>query len=171
MVQLIHKDDFGTYIKFSDNIPARDVDFHCKDAQNFDAYTIMPLAVVSGNNIVLDVENSVNVSPVTRPELLEWFEDYLKPFLVCKAYARFLLWAGRNITQFGLRVNNEDTSTEVTDKNRAEMIADVEHKCNVYLARLTKALKDADYTYDSIVYSFDNCDSSKPKAKTRIYAI
>jgi len=170
MVQLIDKDDFGTYVKWSDNLRASDVDFHCKDAQNFDAYPIMPIAVVSLNNIVLDVENAVNVSPVTRPELLEWFTDYLKPFLVTKAYARLLLWQGRNVTQFGLRVNNEETSTELTDKNRSELIADTEHKCNVYLARLTSALKDADYTYDSIVYSFSDCET-KPRAKTRIKAV
>lgn len=170
MVQLIDKDDFGTYVKWSDNIPAANVDFHCKDAQNFDAYPIMPIAVVSLNNIVLDVENAINESPVTRPELLEWFTDYLKPFLVCKAYARFLLWQGRNITQFGIVVNQEETSTEATDKARAEMIADTEHKCNVYLARLTKALKDADYTYDSIVYEY-TCDNSKPRPKTRIVSI
>lgn len=170
MIQLIDKDDFGAVVKFSDNIRASDVDFHCKDAQNFDAYPIMPIAVVSLNNIVLDVETAINESPVARPELLEWFTDYLKPFLVCKAYARLLLWQGRNITQFGLRVNNEETSTEVTDKNRSELIADTEHKCNVYLARLTSALKEADFTYDSIVYDF-NCSSTKPRAKTRIKAV
>jgi len=169
MVQLIDKDDFGTYVKFSDNLRAADVDFHCKDAQNFDAYPIMPVAVVSDNNIVLDVENAINESPVTRPELLEWFTDYLKPFLVCKAYARLLLWQGRNVTQFGLRVNNEETSSELTDKNRAELIADIEHKCNVYLARLTDNLKDTDYTYDLIVYE-QSCQT-KPRAKTRIKAI
>lgn len=170
MTQLIDKEDFGAYVKFSDNIRAADVDFHCKDAQNFDAYPIMPLAVVSGNNMVTDIETAVNESPVTKPELVAFFNDYLKPFLVCKAYARFLLWAGRNITQFGLRVNNEETSTEVTDKSRAEMIADIEHKCNVYLARMTTNLYDTDYTYDGVVYEFGDC-KSKPRAKTRIIAI
>lgn len=169
MIQLIDKDDFGAYVKFSDNIRAADVNFQCKDAQDIDAVPIMPIAVVSKNNMVTDIENAINESPVTRPELLAFFNDYLKPFIVCKAYARFLLWAGRNITQFGLRVNNEDTSTEVTDKARAEMIADIEHKANVYLARMSTNLKEKAYTFDTIVYSFD-C-GTKPRAKTRIYSI
>lgn len=169
MVQLIDKTDFGTYVKFSDNIPARDVDFQCKDAQNFDLYPISPVAVISGNNLVTDIENNINVSPVTRPELISFFDDFVKPFLVCKAYSRFLLWAGRNITQYGLRVNNEDTSTEVTDKARAEMIADINHKANVYLARMQDELNDVELTFDGIVYDFD-C-KTKPRAQTKIRAI
>jgi hypothetical protein len=171
MTQLIDKDDFGQYIKFSDNIRAADVDFHCKDAQNFDAYPIMPLAVVSGNNIIDDIVTALAQSPVTRPELIAFYDDFLEPFLVCKAYARFLLWAGRNITQYGLSSNTSgDTFAEVTDKSRAELIADTEHKCNVYLARLTENLDDTDLTYDAIVYSFSNC-GTKPRPKTRIKSI
>lgn len=170
MTQLIDKDDFGQYVKWSDNIPARDVDFHCKDAQNFDAVPIMPLAVVSHNNLITDIETAILESPVTRPELLSFYADFVKPYLVLNAYRRFLLWSGRNLTQYGLRINNEETSTEVTDKARAEMMADALHKGNVYLARLTDGLKDADYTFDDIIYSFNNCQT-KPKAKTRIKAV
>jgi len=171
MTQLIDKDDFGTYVKWSNNISAADVNFHCKDAQNFDAVPIMPIAVVSGNNLITDIETAIGESPVTRPQLLTFFEDFVKPYLVLCAYKRFLLWAGRNLTQYGLRVNNEDTSTDVTDKARAEMMADALHKANVYLARLTDSLKDADYTFDTIIYSFNNCETTKPRAKTRIKAV
>ena len=171
MTQLIDKDDFGTYVKWSNNIPAADVNFHCKDAQNFDAYPIMPLAVVSGNNLITDIETAINASPVTRPELITFFEDFVKPYLVLCAYKRFALLHGINVTQFGFRVNNEDTSNETDKEKLANLMADALHKSNVYLARLTDGLKDADYTFDNIVYSFNNCETTKPRAKTRIKAV
>lgn len=169
MAQLIDKTDFGEYVKWSNNIPDRDVDPHCLDAQNFDAYPIMPKAVVSGNNIITDIETAIAESPVTKPELVAFYNTYLVPFLVCKAYARFLLWAGRNITQYGLRVNQEDTSTEVTDRARGDMIADIQSKANVYWARLTEYLSYEDLTLDGVVYSFNCSDKARPK--TRIKAV
>ena len=169
MAQLIDKNDFGDYVKWSANIPDRDVDPHCKDAQNFDAFPIMPLAVVSGNNMITDIETALAESPVTKPELVAFYNTYLEPFLVCKAYARFLLWHGRNIAQYGFVTNQEDTSIEVSDKTRGEMIADIQSKSNIYWARLTANLKDTSFTYDGIVYSFECTTKNKPK--TRIRAI
>jgi len=171
MTQLIDKDDFGQYVKWSNNIPAADVNFHCKDAQNFDAVPIMPIAVVSGNNLITDIETAIAESPVTRPELIAFFEDFVKPYLVLCADRRFLLLHGINITQFGIRVNNEDTSNEIDKEKLANFMADALHKSNVYLARLTDGLKDANYTFDTIVYSFNNLETTKPRAKTRIKAV
>lgn len=166
---LINKSDFSEYVVFSNNIKDDNIDVHCRDAQNFDVYPIMPTAKVSGNNMIDDIIFALTESPVEKPELIALFNDYVKPFMVLKAYCRFLLYHGRNITQYGIRVNNEDTSNDIGDKGRAEFIADNEHKANVYLARLNKALKDANYTFDSVVYQY--ACQTKPKAKTRIYSI
>jgi len=171
MTQLIDKDDFGQYVKWSNNIPAADVNFHCNDAQNFDAVPIMPIAVVSGNNLITDIETAILESPVTRPQLLTFYTDFVEPFLVLNAYRRFSLLHGINVTQFGFRVNNEDTSNEVDKEKLANFMADTQHKTNVYLARLTDGLKDANYTFDTIVYSYNNCETSKPRAKTRIKSV
>lgn len=171
MTQLIDKDDFGQYVKWSNNIPAADVNFHCKDAQNFDAVPIMPIAVVSGNNLITDIETAISESPVTRPQLLTFYTDFVEPYLVLCAYNRFLLLHGINITQYGLRINNEDTSNEIDEKKLANVMADALHKSNVYLARLTDRLKDVNYTFDNIVYSYNNCETTKPRAKTKIKAV
>lgn len=165
MVQLIDRDDFQQYVKFSANIPARDVDYQCKDAQEFDVMPLLPVAVITGNNMMTDIEVALFESPVTKQELVSLYNDFVKPLLVCKAYARYLLWAGRNVSQFGLRVNNEDTSIEVSDKARGELIADVEHKCNVYLSRLLKELNDKKFTFDTIKYTTGCEVVARPKTK------
>lgn len=166
MAQLIDKTDFINVVPMSGNIPDANVDLHCLDAQNIDTFPIMP-STSAGVNIVTDIENT---NSGARPELHAWFNTYLKPYMVCMAHARFLLWQGNNITQFGVRVNNEDTSEAVSDKTRGELIASSEHKANVYLAKATSALKDADYTFDTVVYSYNNCNN-KPRAKTRIFSV
>jgi len=168
MATLIDKDDFSAYVKWSANILASQVDTHCSDAQLFDVKPIMPTAKVSENNMLTDIETAINESPVTKPELVELFNSYIKPLLVLNAYRRFLLWHGVNIAQFGLRKNIEETSESITDKQRAELMADTEAKTNAYLAEFKKALKDASYTFDDVVYQYT---SEKPKASIRITAI
>jgi hypothetical protein len=172
-MQLIDKDDFGAYVQFSDNLRAANVNFHCMDAQNFDFAELFPDATLSGNTFLADIETAFSESPVTRPELIAFFNNYVKAYLVCKAYARLLLWHGKNITQFGIRVNNEDTSNEITDKARSELIADINSKANVYLLKMSNAFKTANATFDSIVYgNTTGCDTSQNrKPKTRIVAI
>lgn len=169
MPNLINKDDFGAYVQWSNNIPAANVDYHCADAQNFDVEPIMPTAVVSGNNMLTDIIAALAESPVTKPELVAFYGAYVKPLLVLNAYRRFLLVHGINNTQFGLRVNNEETSNEITDKRRGEIMSDAQQKANVYLAKMTAELKAVDYTFDNIVYQY--ACAKKPRANTRIAAI
>ena len=165
MPQLIDKNDFIGVVPMSVNIPDVNVNLHCLDAQNIDTFPIMPITA-TGVNMLTDIENATSSS---NPELMEFFTTYLKPFMVCMAHARFLLWQGNNITQFGIRVNQEDTSQPITDKTRAELIASSEHKANVYMMKFKEALEEANYTFDTVVYSYE-CNN-KPRAKTRIKAI
>ena len=164
-MQLIHKEDFIGIVPMSVNIPNKDVDLHCLDAQNIDCEPIMP----TFNNVSLLAQIVVS-NPTSRPQLWAFFTEYLKPFLVCKAHARFLLWHGNNITQFGTVQNQEDTSEPISDKTRAELIRSTEIKANVYLAKMTNHLKVVSYTFDTIVYSYSNC-AVIPRAKTRIFAL
>lgn len=158
MSQLINKSDFTGIVKMSVNIPDSDVDFHCLDAQRFDLFPIIPDALATA------------LQGTMGTELQAFFDNYVKGFLVCKAHARLLLWQGNNVTQFGLVTNREDTSAQITDKQRAELIQSSEHKANVYLAQMTKAMKDANYTFDSVSYEYAAC-AEKPKVKPKFFAV
>lgn len=158
MAQLINKSDFIGIVKMSVNIPDSDVDFHCLDAQRFDLFSIIPDALATA------------LQGTMGTELQAFFNNYVKGFLVCKAHARLLLWQGNNVTQFGLVTNREDTSQQITDKQRAELIQSSEHKANVYLAQMTKAMKDANYTFDSVSYEYAAC-AEKPKVKPKFFAV
>ena len=158
MAQLINKSDFIGIVKMSVNIPDTDVDFHCLDAQRFDLFPIIPDALATA------------LQGTMGTQLQAFFNNYVKGFLVCKAHARLLLWQGNNVTQFGLVTNREDTSAPISDKQRAELIQSSEHKANVYLAQMTKAMKDANYTFDSVSYEYAAC-AEKPKVKPKFFAV
>ena len=150
---LIIKSEFPTYVKLSKNVKDEEINPHIRDAQ------ILDFMQWVDPTFYTDITGSLS----SRPELNALLEDYVKQYLICKAFYRFLLWHGRNISPYGIRVNNEETSTEVSDKARAEMMQDVEHKANVYLSMLKDRLRNDNYTYDSIIYSFyDEIGSKKP---------
>lgn len=136
---------------------------------NADTYTVLNYVVY--NNIVYKcINGNTNSQPDINPgdwlvnELGTFYYNYLIPYLVFKCYGRFLLWAGRNITQYGLRENTEDTSVSVTDEGRAALIADINVKGNIWYNRFKNKLCKVNYTFDNILYSVD-CDVYNPNPK------
>lgn len=105
-------------------------------------------------------------------ELGTFYYNYLIPYLVFKCYGRFLLWAGRNITQYGLRQNTEDTSESVSDAGRSALIADINVKGNIWYNRFKNRLCTVNYTFDSVKYTID-CDvyNANPKHTYKIRPI
>lgn len=149
---LIQKSDFNTYVQFTQNIEDRIIDFHIRDAENFDFAPKMPDAFY----------DALQEDTSPADELYTFRITYVTPLLVLLAYQRFLLWAGRSITQYGLRQINEDTSVEISDKARAELINDIKSKCNIVWTTFYNALKDAEYTFDGVTYDFD-CEDTNTK--------
>jgi len=151
---LIIKSEFTDYVKLGANVTKNsDIDTYIKDMQEIEFKPTVPLAFY----------NEICGSPGT--ELTEFLNEYVKKYLICGAYEKFLLWHGRNVAQFGLRENQEDTSTPISDKARAELIADVKRKSNVYLLSMNDRLNDVSYTFDGVVYDFNSCDIAKSKPK------
>jgi hypothetical protein len=122
---------------------------------------------ISGSTGVLPTD-ATKWTPV-RPQLMDAWQNSIKPFMVYSAYYRFLNWHGANVTQFGVRQNQEPTSNEITDKRRGELMADINSKKNVYQLRLNRAMSDASYTFDTIVYSLDVLDSPNPGRRVKIW--
>ena len=101
-------------------------------------------------------------------ELLNLWMDYIRPFLVYKTLARFSIEHGRNITQFGIRTMNEDTSNDIGERGRAEMKANFDAKGNHYGQLLSKQF-GITLTYDEVTYAYENCDTGKIKPKIKFW--
>jgi hypothetical protein len=115
---------------------------------------------------------NVGLSPDTNP--LDWevnqlgtfFYNFLRQFLVFSSYGRFLLWIGTNLTQYGLREINEETSVAVSDQRRAELITDIKQKANIWLTRLRNELCEVNFTFDNVNYNIDNSNYRLNPRKT-----
>ena len=151
---LIIKSEFLDFVKLGANVTKNsDIDTYIKDMQEIEFKPVVPTAFYTA------------ITGTPGSELTIFLNDYVKPYLICGAYEKFLLWHGRNVAQFGLRENQEDTSTPISDKARAELIADVRRKTNVYLASMNDRLNDVSYTFDGVAYDFNTCNTSKSKPK------
>ena len=92
---------------------------------------------------------------------MTFWSEYVKPYFMCCAYYRFLTWHGANVTQFGSRQINEDTSAEISDKRRGELMADISGKRDIFYARLSKRFNEANQSFDGVTYSFDAYDNQE----------
>jgi hypothetical protein len=101
-------------------------------------------------------------------ELLNLWLTYLKPFTTYKALARFYVEHGYNITQYGVRVNREDTSDEISDKGRGAVVNNFDSKANHYGTLISRQFGNT-LTYDGVTYNFDSCGSSVIKPKFKIF--
>lgn len=156
---LIQFSDFKAYVKIGANIKEAELSVHIKDMQELEFNSW-------ADSVFYTDITGLGVS-TTRPELRTLLDEYVKPYLVCGAYYKFLLWHGRDITQMGVRVENSESSNDVGDKARAEMMADILRKQNAYLNVLKRKLSDDNYTYDGTVYTFYD-EANKKEAKPNI---
>lgn len=145
---LIIKSEFRDYYKLSPNIGKDDeLDNYIRKAQEL---KFKP-------TVNEDFYNDLIGSLTSRPELSDFLNNYIKPFLISVTYERFLLWHGNNINQFGIGQNLEDTSQQISTSNRSGLINDVKSDSNAFLSLMNKGLKDAEYTFDGVVYDFGSC--------------
>lgn len=147
MANLIEKTDIGAYIQFTDNIPDKDIDPHITNVQNF---TVQPLI---DETMWTNIQTILTNPSHSFPELETFYETYIKPWVCFVTGYEFLIWHGNNITQFGVRVMNEETSVGIAPQDRAQLTQNVKNNGNAAYSRMRKALADADYTFDSIVYN------------------
>lgn len=104
-------------------------------------------------------------------ELLTFWTNYIRPYFVASAYKRWLLWHGANATQFGLTEITVENSEKVSDKRRAELLADVNNKAEVYNARMNKEFSDTDGEFDGTTYTYDDVDVIRPQSGPQILGV
>jgi hypothetical protein len=151
---LINKQDLKTYVQFSDNIEDRLIDFHILTVQETEIEPLLdPIMFANLEQVVSNPSN-------TYLELADLFEKYIKAWICNRTIYSFYSEHGINVTQYGMRVMNEDTSQPVAPEDRAVLLQRVKNKANAYWLRLDKKMADDNYTYDNITYQKD-CQKNK----------
>ena len=145
-IPIIQRTDFNDFVKIGINIKASELDLHIRDMQELD---FLDWADTDFYNAVMNIGVATD-----RPELSALIDNFIKPYLVCGSYYKFLLWSGRDVTQMGVRVETSESSQDVGDKARAELMSDILRKQNAYLNKLKYKLNVVNYTFDSVIYTF-----------------
>ena len=152
------KQDIATYFEWTNNILDKDIDPHIRRARDKDFKPIVPIAFYDA------FLAETCGSPTT--ELCTFYNDFIKPLWAAFTFQRYLLWAGANVTQFGLVRNLEPTSEPISDKQRGELMNDVQGDINTYLADFYRELNDNLNIFDGVEYDFA-CVNKKSTLKIR----
>lgn len=112
---------------------------------------------IAYNSLTINIGQQPDLFPADWAinELGTFYYNFIKPYLVFNSYSRFLLWIGSNLTQYGLREINEETSISVSDQRRAELIRDIQQKSSIWNSRLKNKLCKVNYIFDTISYAPD----------------
>ncbi len=145
-MSLITKSDFSEFVQFTNNIQDRLINASILKAETLDFEPLVSATFWTDIN---------STSPPMGSELQAFFDNFCKPILVHFAMNRYLIEAGKNITQFGLVVPVEPTSEPVSDRGRADMRNQYKSDLQSYLAKFYKELCRVSYTFDGTVYDFD----------------
>lgn len=149
--------------QFTTNIEDRLINPHIKKT-----IEIGFVEILSEN--LIDAIQSLSLTDNAKPQLISFYNNYFKQVWSYFAYIRFLTWHGRNITQFGLVAINDDTTSLVSDKARAELINNTERDSQTYLTRMLNELNESNYTFDNINFTKVS-PINKPRNRFGIRAI
>lgn len=201
MKPLITKEQIGRVVNLSANISNQDIDSFILDAQEFDTIDVLPVALLtaietnilakiqqwnknraySADDIVLldtyftAIDSNTDSQPPSAHwetnELMNFYQQYLVPFISYSFYYRFIAYHGSKVTQAGVIEVTDGTFNHISDAGRSRMLGDIKSKVNVWTGKISKKLNDVNWTFDGIKYSQDNGKNQVIKRGVRIYAL
>jgi hypothetical protein len=201
MIKLITKQQIGRFVTLSENISDLDIDMFIRDAQEFDTISVFPIALINAieakvlakiqqwnknrsygvDDLVLfetyyaalasNTDSQPPSSDWQANELMNFYAEYLLPFIAYSFYYRFIAYHGVKITQAGLKQLVDDTSINVSDKMRGEMLGDIKSKLNVWTGKISKKLNDVYYTFDGVQYLPEIGKHTHLRPQIKVYAL
>ncbi len=139
------KSDFPAFVNFSLNIEDRLINPHIEDAYKYDVRPKLDSLAVD----IYDYDSTLT----TKPELKEFFEDFILQWWILLAYKRFIQNHGRNVTQYGYTKTKDPQGTfEQLDPEERAVI-------------LRQLASDAGVSYNYILqetWTFDGTTYRKP---------
>jgi hypothetical protein len=101
-------------------------------------------------------------------EIINFWANFVVPYLALSAYCEFLIWGGKHIAMGGLRRHLDNTSTEIGADDLAVLLGSVRSMIGVKLTKLNNELLRTNYTFDGVKY---DANIVKPGNKIKIYAV
>lgn len=140
--------DIQSYSQITLNVESRLIDHHISLSRTIDLEPIVTKALMDA------VDTAVVEEPITKPELVAFYNDYIVPYWCLSAYNRFLASHGTNVTQFGLTVtqDNRGTFVQADEERRAVIMRQTNYDKKVFKTYMIDYLKSVDFTFDNAVF-------------------
>jgi hypothetical protein len=120
------------------------IDFHIDNSRKLEVEPIVTVALMEA------VDNAVD-----KPELIAFYDIFIKPYWCLSAYYRFIATHGTNVTQFGVSVARDPKGTfnEATGDQRALILRQVHSDRTVYKNYMVEKLKQVNFTFDGVSFA------------------
>lgn len=161
------KTDFEQFLLFSQNIPDKNINPRIEEGYKF---TIRPrLDVLAVDIYALDAVGYNSLTYVAadytgpRPELVDFYHNFVLHWWILLSMKRFLQSHGFNLTQFGMTKTNDPQGTyvQMSPAERVIQGKQFDSDADVLYTLLITAGKDADWTFDEVVYRAPGSDSCR----------
>jgi len=106
-----------------------------------------------------------------KQELLTFWYQFAKPYLVYYAYRSFLIWHGKHISMGGLRKHTDNTSFEINAEELGYILGEVKISISTKLTKMLNRLTEVNYTFDSITYSKNENTKGSQTSSIRIFSV
>jgi hypothetical protein len=116
-------------------------------------------------NAFVSAISALSLNDTNKPQLIAFYNTYIKAAWVHYAYARFLRSHGKNITQFGIQYITDQDASNVGNDEVAYMVKGFEGDALKYLNIAKEEAKKENYTFDNVnLFGNDNKETStKPR--------
>lgn len=104
-------------------------------------------------------------------ELMNFYRNFLQPFIAFSFNYRFIAEHGAKITQSGIVEILGEGVQPISSAMRGAMLGNAKSKVNIWTGKISKKLNDVNYTFDSVQYLPESGKSTRIKQGVRIYAL
>jgi hypothetical protein len=162
------KSQFKEYVQFSDNIPDRLIDYHIDAAYRFTIEPILRNTEATEMHLGSTIYGYTPIeSPgtETKPELVAFYNNFLKEWWIRLAYQRFIEVHGLNVTQFGLTKTKdpENTFDQAEERDRAVLLRRLRDDLNIIEGNVFAELNRIEWILDLYPFKGANVRASQRK--------
>jgi hypothetical protein len=104
-------------------------------------------------------------------DLINFWAQLVKPYLVYECYKSFILWHGKHISQGGFRKHVDNTSFEINEAELSYLIGDLKNKISLKKVAMTNYLNACDYTIMGVKYGVNNNVKQNGVGSIKIFAV
>ncbi len=94
-------------------------------------------------------------------ELASLWYEFIKRWLANEAAHRYMTFGGRNASDYGFVIHQEDNHRQINDRERAELAGQYRRSADAAKEAFYKRLCDDSYTYDGTKYTFSNTSRTR----------